>query len=700
MRCSNDQENTVLRRAFRKTSFIGRGLLRAAAALNPRCSVGTRVFEGFLLVLGLLTAIAAVGTLGMIKSRSVFDVYDQVSANGVRILGIERNFVDLRRNIQEYLQTGSTDALQRSQDLQTSLEKDFQLAAAATDNRERRQGLIRAASDFDMFEININFQIQQYTKAQTTLRDQVEPMGAALEINFSDSIRAARQNGRTAQMEALVSARSNLLSAQLDMARFMASPRPELMESAKTHLQSMADAAAQVGAADLQKQAADYQQAVQTALTAISEIHRVAKDVNASVADDLGTLLAAVKTSQIESLKALSASSDQELDGAVRQIVCIAGIAILIGMLFAWIIGRGISRPVKQMTEAMRNLAGGNDAIEIPGMKRKDEIGAMAASVQVFKSGMAENQHLHEEQREAERQKIAETERQQLVHADRQQRIEALVKDFDARVREALKIVSDAAADLDATAQGMASTAEETSLRAKTVAEASTDAAGNVQSVASASEELSAAIGEISRQVSTSNEISQNAVERAHATDEMIKSLAEKVEKIGGVVTLINDVARQTNLLALNATIEAARAGEAGKGFAVVAGEVKSLANQTAKATEEIHGQIAGIQGATAEAVAAIRDIAKTAEEINAIAGAIAAAVDQQSSATGEIAGNIQRAATGTEEVNHNIADVNRAANETGEAASKVLISSQALGKQSETLAAEVKLFLDKIRAA
>jgi methyl-accepting chemotaxis protein len=284
--------------------------------------------------------------------------------------------------------------------------------------------------------------------------------------------------------------------------------------------------------------------------------------------------------------------------------------------------------------------------------------------------------------------------------AVRQRALETAISDFDVAVNEIIKSVASAATELQASAQSMSVTAEQTSSKTTTVAAASEEASANVQTVASASEQLSSSIAEIGRQASMSTKIAGQAVQEAHRTDGKVQGLADAAQKIGDVVTLINDIAAQTNLLALNATIEAARAGEAGKGFAVVASEVKSLANQTAKATEEIAEQIKAMQAATQDSVDAIKSIEQTITEMNQIATSIAAAVDEQDAATNEIARNVQEAARGTQDVSSNIVSVAEAAAETGSAAAQISGSSDLLAKQAETLRQQVDTFLNRARAA
>ena len=382
-----------------------------------------------------------------------------------------------------------------------------------------------------------------------------------------------------------------------------------------------------------------------------------------------------------------------EAEEAVSQLLImqwiILGLGIAIGAAIAFFTSRSIATPVVEMTQSMKRLAEGDLEVEVPAQGRGDEIGDMSGAVQVFKDNAIERVRLEKEQKEAE----IRTEKEKKAMMNK------MADDFEASVGGVVQSVSSSATQMQSSAQSMASISEETSSQAVTVAAASEEASTNVQTVASAAEELSSSIGEISRQVSQSSTVAKAAVEEAGKTREVVQGLIGSSEKIGEVIALIQDIADQTNLLALNATIEAARAGDAGKGFAVVASEVKNLANQTAKATGQISGQITDIQNASQEAAGAIEGIGKTIGEVNEIASAIAAAVEEQGAATSEIARNVEQAAAGTNDVSSNIASVTEAAGEGGKAASEVLDAAGELSSQSETLRAEMDKFLEQVRA-
>jgi methyl-accepting chemotaxis protein len=335
-------------------------------------------------------------------------------------------------------------------------------------------------------------------------------------------------------------------------------------------------------------------------------------------------------------------------------------------------------------------LAAGDLTAEVEGSGRGDEVGAMARAVQVFKDNGLEMRRLQAEQEELE----AKAER------ERRAAMLALADGFEASVKGVVEAVASAATEMQGAATAMSGTAEEASRQAMAVASASERASANVQTVATATEELSASVQEIGRQVSASTRIAGQAVLETDRTAETMRGLVDAAKRIGDVVGLIQTIAGQTNLLALNATIEAARAGDAGKGFAVVASEVKALANQTARATEEIQAQVQAIQQATGGAQSAVEGIGATIGRMNEIASAIAAAIEQQGAATRDISGNVQQAARGTQEVSLNISGVTQAAAETGAAATQVLGAAGGLSREAETLRREVDAFIHTVRAA
>ena len=389
------------------------------------------------------------------------------------------------------------------------------------------------------------------------------------------------------------------------------------------------------------------------------------------------------------SAKVAASETASAIAGGRVLLISIAGASLIVALILGgFYLGSNVVNRLIKLRRSMAEIAAGNFDETIP-VGGSDEIAAMASALVVFRdNGRAARKA--EEQANAERQRMAEQRRAEIL---------ALADGFEASVKRVVDSVSSAAGDMRSTAGKMVETAEAASRQALAVSAASEQASANVQTVATAAEQLSHSTAEIGQKVSESAKVAGNAVVASEQTNRTMQGLAATAQKIGDVVKLINEIASQTNLLALNATIEAARAGDAGKGFAVVASEVKSLASQTAKATEEIASQVREIQDATRGAVGAIADITGTIARISDIATAVAAAVEEQSATSRDIARNVQQAASGTEVVSQNIAGVTRATSGTGEAANVVLSSAAELAGQAERLRSEVDRFVGDVRA-
>jgi methyl-accepting chemotaxis protein len=368
--------------------------------------------------------------------------------------------------------------------------------------------------------------------------------------------------------------------------------------------------------------------------------------------------------------------------------IALVGLGIVLGGILSFTIGRSISNPIDRIIAVMDRLAQDDTSVEVQGLDRKDEVGGIARSVQVFKQNALDKKRIEAE--------AADTQR--LADARHREEMLRLAAEFEASVARVVEGVSNASQDMEGTAQAMSSLSDQVSGQASAVAAASEQAAANVQTVAAATEELSSSVGEIGRQVSESAVVARSAVEEANHTNAMMQGLSDAAGRIGEVIKLINTIAAQTNLLALNATIEAARAGDAGKGFAVVANEVKGLATQTARATNEIAEQINAVQAETDKAVAAIHNVGRTITRIDQISSAIASAVEQQSAATQEIARNIEEASRGTQEVSMNIGGVTAAAQEAGQSSASVLSAARRLSSESDALKDIVRDFLVTVR--
>lgn len=428
---------------------------------------------------------------------------------------------------------------------------------------------------------------------------------------------------------------------------------------------------------------------LEASLTSRNVVPSVEVDGNASAlaleplkdfaGNTIGVLAVAVDRTDLDQISA----SAMKVFGTVSALMLGLGVAI------AWWLQRDIGRPLRIATDSMAALTAGRMDIEIQTKSNIDELLAMARAIQAFKDALI-----------AKRQADEEAALEADAKMRRAQTLDLLTKTFETNVSALTQGLSSAATEMEATAQSMTHVANQTTDRSTGVASAAQQTSANVQTVAAATEELAISIREIASQVADSSRIATEAVDEARRTDSIVQTLAITAERIGTVIQLINNIASQTNLLALNATIEAARAGEAGKGFAVVASEVKELANQTSKATDEISAQIAAIQQATGESVGAIQSIGRTISQMSHISTMIAAAMEEQGAATAEISRNVQEAARGTELVTGNIAEVRHGAGETGSAASQVLSAAQELARHSEDLSREVDAFLSGVKAA
>ncbi len=431
-----------------------------------------------------------------------------------------------------------------------------------------------------------------------------------------------------------------------------------------------------------------------TALDALSPMAGAAavKPDAKMLVDLQGKVVAATDAMWLASLAELDRLLAQRISGFKGKLalnLAAAALVLMAALAFSFWLGRSISQSLARLSQVMSELADGKLNVAVPFNKRQDEVGGMARSVEIFKSGLQEAERLAAEQESEHRQRAQQAEK-----------LRGLAKTFETQVAGILSSLGQSVKRMEETSGDMSRTAGDTGMQAGTVAKAAENTTSSVQAVAAAAEELSASIDEIARQVSESSQVAGQAVDQAHAANQTVLGLSTAAQRISEVVTLINDIASQTNLLALNATIEAARAGEAGKGFAVVANEVKNLANQTGKATEEITQQVQGVQQATDEAVRAIQSIMEIIQRISEISGAIASAVEEQGAATREIARNAEQAANAADGMSATVDQVHVVAERTKEAAGGIQGISSGLSKEATGIQACVQDFLKGVNAA
>jgi methyl-accepting chemotaxis protein len=665
------------------------------------CRIGGKIAAGFAAVLLILAVSSTLAWIAFGRVAGAVDGYAELVATSAIYRDIDLTVAQYRGHVREYAASDNDETAAMAVKEGTALHELIAKGLARVSNPERHgllESMAKQAEAYTSGFAHVHEMNREHVKLEAEVLDVV---GQQMTDGFSVVLAGVMKAGNNDLVPLVVEGRRLSLLARLDVNKRLARHDEAAARSAEQQFNELKRTVAQLDAATKDselnatvlsetKQIDSYQSTFRRAATLDSEQIALVNGVMRQAGDALAAAAIRAKDSNF------AAQAETELDmlavvGRGNMLVMVLGLAgLAAGVVLAWLIGRGISHPVVRMCEAMRALANGDRTVEIPGVGRKDEIGQMADTVAVFRDSMVEAERLREDN---ERHK-AEAE------AERKAGMIRLADTFEAGIKGVVNSVASQATEMQSAALAMTHTAETATQQATAVAASVEQASANVQTVATAAEELSASVLEIGRQVEQSSNIADHAVVEADRTNTTVEGLSRTAQRIGEVVQLIETIAGQTNLLALNATIEAARAGDAGKGFAVVASEVKSLASQTAKATEEIRAQISEIQGATGQTVEAIRSIGTTIRQMSEIATTIASAVEEQGAATREIASNVHQAAQGTGDIASNIEGVSHAAGETGAAASQVLSSAGELARQSETLRRDVDDFLANVRAA
>ncbi len=663
--------------------------------------IGAKIWAGFAVVLTLLVVTSGVGYVSLNGADQSFSTYRGLARVTNAIGRVQANMLMTRMNVKDFIIRGTAeeaDEVRHFEELTSELIEDaLHLVVEAEHIALLEEIKADLAHYTEQFELVVGRQEQR----NEIVNGQLNQIGPQIERKLTEIMESAFQAD---DAEAAVYAGRvlrNLLLGRLYVMRFLVDNDSAsyerviqefgaLEENAHILLESLQNPQRRMLAAEVEDLVSQYG-------AAFDEVYDVINERNAIIVGQLDVIGPQIAT-EIEEFK-LAIKAEQDTLGpqataairnAVITMLIVAGIALAIGAVAAFVIGRGISLPVVSMTAAMRRIADGDTAAEVPARNQRDEIGEMAAAVQVFKDNAIRIERMRLEQEEAE--KKAEEERHAVMHR--------LAGEFEAKVGHVVQGVSSSATELQATAESMSAISEETSGQSTTVASASEQAKANVENVASAAHELGSSIAEISQQVQRQADMAEQAADAAETSNGQVQNLAQRADSIGEVIGLITNIAEQTNMLALNATIEAARAGDAGKGFAVVASEVKSLANQTAKATEEIAGQIKAIQDQTGSTVDAIHLINDKIAAMKEVSVAVASAIEEQNVATQEIGRNAQEASAGTQQVTAAITGVSQAAGEAGQGATEVLNAARGLSRQADTLSAEVSAFIEQVRAA
>jgi len=661
--------------------------------------IGQRIGIGFGLMIAGLVALSTINFTGL---QRIGDTYDGASAGAAAATAAAELDGDLTKDVsalKDYLTAADDSAAQA---VSVSMAMTSKAAArlrdltANTDYADDVTAVVKLQGDFVAGFDNLH----KVVADRATARDASKAKMAELTTAFTTLAEKSASTGSLGTIKAALEGLATFSSLSTKTTAFIASGATADENAADQELKNLTDqlvglkTRALMGGLDAEYDAVDKKmpefQAAFTAIRAATAAQRQQQDSFNQLAGQILDRSAKLRARVADDV----ATANDQLRGTIANttwlVMVISAVTALAALVLAWVVSSGITRPILAITSVMRRLAERDWAVPPYGIERRDEIGAMAKAVQVFKENGQAADGL---QREIEIERAN-------ADATRRAEMRRFADQFDQAVGNVVTGVAKAAGEMQALADQLMNNVQQTSHRSASVAEASQQAAGNVQNVAAAAEELSASVQEIARQVASSSEMTRKAVTETARADTRVQSLTDAADKIGGVAKLISEIAAQTNLLALNATIEAARAGEAGKGFAVVASEVKNLAAQTAKATEEIGVQISAIQTSTTDTVDAIRGIGSTIQQVNEIAQSVASAIAEQGSATNEIAQSTQQAFSGTQLVAGDVAGMTEVVAASGTAAERVHQACGDLAQQAGRLRQEVDRFIEKIRAA
>ena len=660
--------------------------------------IQTRIMVGFAIVLALLLGMGGTSYWYFSATGDEVRHYSEEVEIATAAARIETEFLRLQTFAREFANTGNEEDAEMARHLVPELEAHVRETLAAMTEPELQRRLEEVAEAVDVYVDDFHEAERLQAHLHDLIENTLDADGALLVHDLHELQRLLAAAGNADAAARAATTREHALTMQLFTHMLLAENDDRHADAARQEFASMEAALASLSnALDTDEEAAvfgeieallaEYEAGFERVLDDRHELYDLSHTRMVAAAEVIEADTEWLQSSAAEAEAAIRDRTIAGITDAETLIAALVMVSLVAGPGIAWLTGSMISRPVVGMTMAMGELADGNTGIDIPARNQKDEVGQMAAAVQVFKENAIRVEKMRAEQKAAEQQ--AEETKRVAMHR--------LAEDFQASIGQVVQSVSASATQMQSSAQSMSTVAEETSSQAITVASAAEQATANVETVASATTELGASVAEISQQMQRQADMAVHAADAAHSSDTQVQNLAERAENIGEVVSLITAIAEQTNLLALNATIEAARAGDAGKGFAVVASEVKNLANQTAKATDDIAAQINAIQEQTGSTVESIRLINERIEAMKEVSATVASAIEEQNAATQEIGRNAQEASSGTRQVSASIGIMTRAAGDAGNAAGDVLEAARALSQQAEGLSTAVSAFVQQV---